>query len=159
MDLVKSVSKYLNGTPRPSLLTRWLTRSTRHSNSSGPTPSIDFIPFWDKEETTGTMRLRELVCEKHKLQAYLSVYHPGSYVFICVGCSTRFYVEKETFRKEWTREDPVLDQPGVLGWQTSPEQRYDFGGLEPFIPDDRDWSPYPRGLGILGVHNGDPAST
>ena len=123
MDLVKSVSKYLDGTPAPSFLTRLLVRSRRHSNSSTPTPDIGFTPFWEKEDTTGTMKLKELLCAKHQLRAYLSVYRPGKYVFICASCSTCYYVEKTTFRKEWTREDipAVLDISRIHWWEEEKE--------------------------------------
>lgn len=142
MGLVKSVSNYLNAPIRPSLLTRLLTRSRRHSSSSTPTPDNGFIQFWDQGATTGIMKLRELLCAKHKLQVWSSKY--GVWAFICANCEARFYVLEEDFRKAWTREDPVEVQPRIqLGWQTPPEQRYDF--------ELGDSKGYTGGLGILGL--------
>ena len=131
MDLVKSVSKCLDDTPAPSFLTQLLMRSRRHSNSSIPTPDISFTPFWEKEETTGTTRLKELLCAKHQLRAYLSVYRPGKYVFICRDCGATFYVDKVKFKEAWTREDipAVLDVNRIHWWEegTGPEE-YTFLG-------------------------------
>ena len=103
MDLVKSVSKYLESTPRPSLLMRWQARLRKPSSSSTPTQDSGFTPFWEKAETTGIMKLRELLCPKHFLQA-CKWENEKIYAYICVDCETTFYVKRENFVRAWTRE-------------------------------------------------------
>ena len=130
MDLVKSVSKYLNDTPRGILLMRWQARLRRRSNSSTPIPDSGFTPFWEKAETTGIMKLRELLCAKHYLQSWKSE-NGRIYAFICVDCDAAFYVNREKFKEAWTREDipAVLDVNRIHWWEegTGPEE-YTFLG-------------------------------
>lgn len=139
MDLAKSVSKYLNSPIKPSLLTRFLTRSSRLSNSSTPTPNPDFIQFWDKADSTGITKIRELLCGKHHLQAYKS--HDGKiYAFICADCDTAFYVKRNLFKAAWTREDPVLREFRAHWYEEEKEAEVaHFYG--------------PRNFGVLGIDN------
>ena len=130
MGLVKSVSKYLNDTPRGSLLTRWQARLHKRSNSSTPIQDSGFTPFWEKGEITGIMKLKELLCEKHFLQAFLS-FPLVEYTFICRDCGATFYVDKVKFKEAWTREDiPAVLDVNRIHWLeegTGPEE-YTFLG-------------------------------
>lgn len=139
MDLVKSVSKYLEGTPGSSLATRWLVRLRKRSNSSFQTQESGFTPFWEKAETTGIMKLKELLCPKHKLQAWKSKY--GVWAFICADCETAFYITEERFKGAWTREDPDLAEFRVHWWEEGKEPEiYNF-----FTPRS------PGNTGVLGL--------
>ena len=116
MDLVTSVSKYLNDTPRGNLPMRWQARLRKRSNSSTPIPNSGFTPFWEKAETTGIMKLKELLCPKHFLQAWKS--EDGRiYAYICVDCETAFYVKRDDFVRAWTREDPDLAEFRINWWE------------------------------------------
>ena len=140
MDLVKSVSKYLEGTPGSSLATRWLVRLRKPSSSSIPIQDSGFIPFWEKAETTGIMKLKELLCPKHFLQAWKS--EDGKiYAYICVDCETAFYVKRKDFVRAWTREDPDLAEFRVHWWEEGKESEvYNF-----FAPRS------PGNTGVLGL--------
>ena len=130
MDLVTSVSKYLNDTPRPSFLTRWQARLRKRSSLSTPTQDSGFTPFWEKADTTGIMKLRKLLCAKHFLQSWKT--EDGRiYAFICVDCDAAFYVNREKFKEAWTREDiPAVLDVNRIHWLeegTGPEE-YTFLG-------------------------------
>ena len=121
MDLVKLVSKYLDSPPRPSMLTRWLTRYHSPSSSSSQSPKdTPFIQFWVKADTTGITKLRELLCAKHYLQSWKS--NDGRiYAFICVDCDAAFYVNREKFKEAWTREDPDIAEFRAHWWEEEKE--------------------------------------
>lgn len=143
MDLVKSVSKYLDSPIRPSLLTRWLARSRKPSSWSSPVPlPTPFTPFWEKADTTGIMKLRELLCAKHYLQSWKS--EDGRiYAFICVDCDAAFYVNREKFKEAWTREDPDIAEFRAHWWEEEKEAATaEFYRL-------RD----PGNIGVLGVND------
>ena len=120
-DLVKLVSKYLDSPPRPSMLTRWLTRYRSPSSSSSQSPRpTPFIQFWVKADTTGITKLRELLCAKHYLQSWKS--NDGRiYAFICVDCDAAFYVDREKFKEAWTREDPDIAEFRAHWWEEEKE--------------------------------------
>lgn len=120
MDSVKSESNYPAVTPRLSFLTQWLVRLRKRSSSSTPIPDSGFTPFWEKAETTGIMKIRELLCPKHFLQAWKS--DDGKiYAYICVDCDAAFYVKREKFKEAWTREDPDLAEFRVHWWEEDKE--------------------------------------
>lgn len=122
---------------------RWQARLRKRSNSSTPIPDSGFTPFWEKAETTGIMKLKELLCPKHFLQAWKS--EDGKiYAYICVDCETAFYVKRENFVRAWTREDSTWpDDRDIYVWEVKELRKY-LG-----LGD-------PRDPGVLRQHNGDP---
>ena len=75
------------------------------AKSSSPQDPKAFIPFWVLEDSTGITRIKERLCEKHDLHAWLSNQDISDhYVFVCVKCGAAYWVPVKAYVANLTRE-------------------------------------------------------
>lgn len=97
------------------------TQSQKPANSSSPVRTYRFTQFWEKADSTGTTKIREQSCAKHKLHAWMSgPKDTDYYCFICVKCGAAYYVTIAAFRRNFT--DAYSTDVESL-YQTEPAER------------------------------------